>query len=179
MENEFERIALKLFAAHGFSKVSVEEIADKAGVTVRTFYRYFSSKEDVLTLFPRRLNRIVEDALEVQPKELGPFEALSSALLELAASIDLDQLRLWTAALSLEAAPISAVKQGIVDLERDFTQLLQHRLRGSDTGPMYMSLVMSAAEASMRVSAKNWYENGGDFVALVREALDTYSEGLT
>jgi len=108
METEFERIALELFAANGFSKVSVEEIADRAGVTVRTFYRYFSSKEDVLTLFPRRLNRFVHDVLEAQPNDLGPFEALSSSLVELAASIDLDQLRDWTAAVSAEPRPPEA-----------------------------------------------------------------------
>lgn len=179
MENEFERIALELFTVHGFRKVSVEEISDKAGVTVRTFYRYFSSKEDVLTLFPRRLNRFVHDALQAQPKDLGPFEALSSSLVQLAASIDLDELRHWTAALNAEPRPISEMRQGIVDLERNIAPLLQKRLRKTQAAAMYVSLVMSAAQASMVAAAKNWYENGGEFVTSVREALDTYAKGLT
>jgi len=45
---ELELIALELFTAHGFDKTTVEQIAERAGISSRTFFRYFESKASVL-----------------------------------------------------------------------------------------------------------------------------------
>jgi AcrR family transcriptional regulator len=41
-------VALELFAAQGYESTSIEQIADRAGVSPRTFFRYFVTKESVL-----------------------------------------------------------------------------------------------------------------------------------
>lgn len=45
---ELERIALELFATHGFDATTVDDIATAAGVARRTFFRYYASKNDVM-----------------------------------------------------------------------------------------------------------------------------------
>ena len=45
--HELAAVAQRLFVAHGFDETSVEDIATAAGISRRTFFRYFSAKADV------------------------------------------------------------------------------------------------------------------------------------
>jgi AcrR family transcriptional regulator len=76
-----EAAAMKLFAARGYDATTVEEIAVEADVAVRTFFRYFGSKQDVL------LGDVAHDvagrltaALESRPADQPPIDAVGAAL---------------------------------------------------------------------------------------------------
>lgn len=93
----YERVALDLFATQGFRGVTVDEIADVAGVSARTLFRYFPAKEDFLVGFPRRttealVGRIV--ALEPSDAPLDTvWQLLRSRLLD--SPPDVGLLNLW------------------------------------------------------------------------------------
>lgn len=65
---EYEQIAWQLFARRGFREVTVDEIAEAAGVSARTLFRYFPIKEDFLLGFTRRgLQTLVDLIAELEP----------------------------------------------------------------------------------------------------------------
>lgn len=78
-----EDAAARLFAERGYEHVTVREIAVAAGVTERTFFRYFGGKpdlivDDVLTWLPR-----LHELIMARPPDEKPLDALRGAILEL------------------------------------------------------------------------------------------------
>lgn len=83
--------ALELFAARGFDTTTAGEVAEKAGVSVRTFFRYFPTKESVLFLGQRSWGESFGEWFHKQPDSLSDVDAMCAALVELAS--DLPQSR--------------------------------------------------------------------------------------
>ena len=81
------RAALDLFVAQGFDATTVEAVTDVVDVSVRTFHRYFPTKEDVL--FPAAAERCVEFEafLEARPPAEPLLDSLRAAAVELARPI--------------------------------------------------------------------------------------------
>ncbi|MEU4997085.1 TetR family transcriptional regulator [Streptomyces sp. NPDC021622] len=74
--DELTGAALKLLASKGFDAVTVDEIVATAGVSKRTFFRYFASKEDVVVQFLADMGADMRAELAGRPSE----ESLSAAL---------------------------------------------------------------------------------------------------
>jgi mycofactocin system transcriptional regulator len=77
---ELERVALGLFAEHGFEATTVDDIATAAGIARRTFFRYFDSKNDVVWGDFDALLQGMRAWLDDQPPEVPTFDALASAV---------------------------------------------------------------------------------------------------
>jgi AcrR family transcriptional regulator len=78
---EIEHAAWDLFCAVGFDRTTVEEISRKAGVSRRTFFRYFRTKEDVLSYSVERFGRRVAERFGSLPSNRKPLAALEEAFL--------------------------------------------------------------------------------------------------
>ncbi|MFC6886160.1 MULTISPECIES: TetR family transcriptional regulator [Actinomadura] len=72
--------ALALFLDQGYDATTIDEIVAAVQMSQRTFFRYFATKEDVVTGFLADFDRAVADALAVRPPEERPFTALFEAL---------------------------------------------------------------------------------------------------
>lgn len=79
--------ALELFAARGYSAVTVGEIAAAAGVGERTLYRYFADKDDLLFGEDEQMRAALHAAIEQQPGGQPPFTVLREASAALARSL--------------------------------------------------------------------------------------------
>jgi AcrR family transcriptional regulator len=79
-EERLRTAALELFVELGYENVTVAQIAHRAGLTRRTFSRYFTDKRDVLFAGSERLPGLLVEALSRADPELAPFEAVLTAL---------------------------------------------------------------------------------------------------
>ena len=71
--------AIRLFVEHGYEHVTVNRIAEAAGVSVPTFYAHYASKEDLLLALPSPDQ--VEGLLARQPAHLSVAEQVSRGIL--------------------------------------------------------------------------------------------------
>jgi AcrR family transcriptional regulator len=78
---EIERAAWELFANVGFDRATVEEISRNAGVSRRTFFRYFRTKEELLSFSVEHFGQLVAERFAEAPTNRKPLAALENAIL--------------------------------------------------------------------------------------------------
>jgi TetR/AcrR family transcriptional regulator, regulator of mycofactocin system len=178
-----EQAALRLFAERGYEQTTVEEIAEAADVAVRTFFRYFSSKQDVLfgDVVKDRVSRLRTE-LAVRPRSESPIKSITTVmdLLDVAGEDEEEQIlarfdllrqqpSLRTRYLDL----INAMRLVVVEFVADRTGL-------DPRHDMYPHLLAGAAAASWDTSLTLWAESHGKLSLrdLRNEAFAALSAGL-
>ncbi|ETB35563.1 TetR family transcriptional regulator [Mycobacterium avium subsp. hominissuis 10-5606] len=84
VRNALLEAALELFSANGYDETTTDQIAESAGVSPRTFFRYFPTKESVLFFGEYDFIDAVSGVYLAQPEELSDFEAMANSFALLA-----------------------------------------------------------------------------------------------
>jgi AcrR family transcriptional regulator len=74
------RAALDLFTEQGYDETTIVQIAERAGLTKSTFFRYFPDKRDVLVAGQDALSRSFAQGIASAPASASPLEAVACAL---------------------------------------------------------------------------------------------------
>jgi AcrR family transcriptional regulator len=174
--------ALRLVADRGLDGVSVEDIAERADVSPRTFFNYFSSKDDaVIGLDPEGPRRQAE-AFAQRPDAETPVEAMRAMArtqaVEMASDPELWPLRLQVIEKHPSLAGRLAVAFG--ESERVLAEAVAERTGTRPGEHTYPVLLAAVGAAVMRTAMHRWW--AGEFTAslpdLVDEAWDTVAAGL-
>src|SRR5258705_420460 len=75
-----EQAALELYAERGFESTTVAEIAERAGLTERTFFRHFADKREVLFAGSSELQGQMVQAVSDAPESLPPIDVVAAGL---------------------------------------------------------------------------------------------------
>jgi AcrR family transcriptional regulator len=75
-----EQAAMQLYTERGFDQTTVAEIAERAGLTERTFFRYFADKREVLFWGQNALIELVTKQIADAPDSASPIDAVGAAL---------------------------------------------------------------------------------------------------
>ena len=176
------KAALHLADELGPERVTVEAIADAAGVSPRTFFNYFSSKEDAIVgIAPAQSSALLADLL-ARPDDEPPLDALRAVVLAAAERLQAGgddwviRHRLIQKHHSL--AVIRAA--WFAEVERRMADEIARRT-GLDPGlDVYPALVVSAALGALRVTIDVWQERVrvGALETLIDDAFDVLAHGL-
>lgn len=181
MREEIGRIAVELFVEHGFDAVTADQISEAAGISQRTFFRYFATKDEIVLDLARRLDLRLLAALDARPASEGACTALREAFRETSRVAPGDRERVLQLANILAEAPaLRARAQGErVSDNPELIKRLAHRMGVAVTDQRVRVLaVASAAAASTEFN--RWAESGGrgDPSVAIVAALDMLAEGL-
>ncbi|WP_073421163.1 TetR family transcriptional regulator [Geodermatophilus nigrescens] len=154
-----ERAALELYAERGFDATTVAGIAERAGLTERTFFRHFADKREVLFGGSPVLQERLVAGLAAAPPSAGPLAAVGAALATIPET------------LPEERRAGAAQRQAVIDAtpelrERELakfaalTAAMAQGLRERGVGEPTASLAAEAGAAVFRVAFGRWI--GGD-----------------
>jgi AcrR family transcriptional regulator len=80
--------AMQLYRERGYDETTVAEIAERAGLTERTFFRYFADKREVLFGGAGTLQEMIVDAIAAAPAGTTPLDTVAAALDAIAPMFD-------------------------------------------------------------------------------------------
>ena len=173
--------ALKSFARKGFANVTVTELAREAGVTERTFFRHFPTKEAVLFQDYETQLEWLAEALAQRPASESLFDAVLASVA--AFPHDLEVVR-QAATARTELISADRIASHLRVVQSSFAQVLTEfvRNRKPDAANIHLfaEVAGSVLAAALVVAVESWGRNGcaGDLGELVAASLDLVRSGL-
>jgi AcrR family transcriptional regulator len=167
-----EQAALDLYLERGFEQTTVAEIARRAGLTERTFFRHFADKREVLFWGSGVLQEVLVGAVAGAPPSAAPIDAVAAAL-EAAGNLLEERRALARRRQAVIAANPSLQERELIKLAT-LASAMAGALRRRGVGEPAASLAAEAGVAVFRVAFERWIEDSGerDLPQVVRESLE-------
>ena len=148
--------ALELATERGIAKVTVEAIADRAGVSVRTFFNYFSAKEEAMVASHREEIRRLVDQIRERPADEPILESLRITA-HAVATPDARLIRIRHLAAQLDSAPelLGYRLTAFAEIGQELTAIITERaVNGSgpehpDDYPMVLATAVIAVTSAV------------------------------
>ena len=163
--------AMELYVERGFEQTTVAEIAERAGLTERTFFRHFSDKREVLFFGQDELRETFVSAVATAPDDAAPLEAVAAALHLVAMDFE-------------PRLPWSQMRQGVINTnpglqERELIKLaglssaIAATLRERGVTEPAASLAADSGISVFQIAFQRWIavDNTQRFAQIITEAL--------
>jgi len=167
-----EEAALALYGERGFENTTVADIAARAGLTERTFFRYFADKREVLFSGAGALQELLVSAVVGAPDSAAPIDAVAAALA--AAGALLQERRQFAGQRQAVIAANAELRERELIKLASLASALADALRRRGTKDPAAALTAEAGVAVFKVAFERWVNqtNQGDLPQLIRESLD-------
>ncbi|SDD04671.1 TetR/AcrR family transcriptional regulator [Auraticoccus monumenti] len=159
---EITTVAMDLFLAKGFEQTTIEEVVAAAGISRRSFFRYFGTKEDVVLGALVGEGAVLRAALERQPEDDDVWTALRGALVAVEGEVADEERVLATATMvygtpSLRARTIEKHLRWYEDLVPE----VERRLGGGPGATLRAKAVVGCVVTCLDLAGEAWCQDGG------------------
>ena len=167
-----EQAALELYSERGFEQTTVAEIAKWAGLTERTFFRYFADKREVLFGGAGALQELLVSTVASAPDAAAPLDAVAAAL-EAAGALLQERREFARQRQTIIAANAELRERELIKLATLASAIADTLRRRGVTDPA-ASLAAEAGIAVFRIAFEHWINETSqrDLSRLIQESLD-------
>ncbi|GAB0107724.1 TetR/AcrR family transcriptional regulator [Nocardia sp. JMUB6875] len=164
--------ALDLFLEQGYESTTVAEIAERAGLTKKTFFRHFADKREVLFLGQDNLSRLFTDAITGAPDSATSIDAITAALLAAATVFDANH-RPWAARRHTVVTANNDLRERELLKLAALTDAMADALRTRGTPDPEAVVAAELAGLTFRITFARWVSppNRHPFADLARTTL--------
>ncbi|MGD0386154.1 MAG: helix-turn-helix domain-containing protein [Solirubrobacteraceae bacterium] len=164
--------AMELYSERGFEQTTVAEIAARAGLTERTFFRHFADKREVLFAGADALAEAVVTAVASAPGSAAPIAAAAAGV-EAAGQLLQERRDYARRRQAVIAANAELRERELIKLA-SLAAAIAEALRSRGVEDPAASLAAEAAIAAFRVAFERWTSRtgGSDLPRLIRDSLD-------
>src|SRR5260370_15458702 len=167
-----EQAALALYGERGYEQATVAEIAKRAGLTERTFFRHFADKREVLFWGQSALQELLVSTVASAPDSAAPIDAVAAAL-ETASALLQERRELARQRQAVIAANAELQERELIKLA-SLASALAAALRRRGVSDLAASLTAEAGIAVFKIAFERWTNETSqpNLPRLLRKSLD-------
>jgi AcrR family transcriptional regulator len=174
VRNAIYNAAIELFAAKGFDETTVEEVAKAAGVSRRSFFRYFASKDDLLAQNVVHYGDVLTAAITACPPAFTPLETVRETVLSVikhtvATPVTRQVIEISQRSASARQAHLSRM----MNVEDSVAAAFAARLRSASGDHLKPRLLATLTLSIINVAIISWYR--GEYQDLSTAAKQAFS----
>jgi AcrR family transcriptional regulator len=168
-----EQAAMELYAQQGFEVTTVAEIAERAGLTERTFFRHFADKREVLFQGAGALQEFLVRRVDEAAGSLEALDAIVVAFTDAATEIFEDRREFAQRRQAIIMANAELLERELIKLAT-LASALAERLRRRNVPEPSATLAAEAGVSLFKIAFQQWVDDKGDITlaSTIRQALD-------
>ena len=168
------KAALALYGENGYENTTVAEIAERAGLTERTFFRHFADKREVLFDGATDLQELIVSIVADAPDSQAPIDAAAAGIEAAGEQFFVDERRGFSRQRQAVIASNPELQERELTKLAALSKAIADELRRRGVDEPTATLTAEVATAVFRTAFERWISESNDhgFPQLVRESLD-------
>ncbi|GBQ28126.1 TetR family transcriptional regulator [Gluconacetobacter azotocaptans] len=174
---------MNLLSDKGFDETTVDEIAEVAGISRRTLFRYFPTKADIVTAWAQHMTDVLTTSVHQCPANFTPQDIIRSALEAVIPRIAATREETFSFVYLIERTPslLPVSLRKYAQWEDSLAEALMLRLPASPDRKLAARVAARSGIAAFRTAVDEWIRLNGrrDLATLLRKVMRLQSETLS